>query len=61
MGCSHDEEFDIFLAEFKEHVREATITRHVQKYTGTTMVVNHEEHYVRLSHSVYIAQKFKDT
>ncbi len=33
MGCSHDEEFDIFLAEFKEHVREATITRHVQKYT----------------------------
>jgi hypothetical protein len=25
------------------------------------MVVNHKEHYVRLSHSVYIAQKFKDT
>jgi hypothetical protein len=46
MGCSHDAELNIFLAEFKEHVTDATITRKVLKYTGTTMEVNHEEHYV---------------
>jgi hypothetical protein len=59
MGCSHDAEFDIFLAEFKEQVTDATITRKVLKCTGTTMEVNHEEHYVRLSHRVYITRKFQ--
>ncbi len=44
VGCSHNAEFDIFLAEFKEHVTDATITRKVLKYTGTTMEFNHEEH-----------------
>jgi hypothetical protein len=57
LGCSHDAEFDVFLAEFKEHVRQAKITRNVLKYTGITMDVSREDHRVRLSHGVYIQQK----
>jgi hypothetical protein len=56
LGCSHDAEFDIFLAQFKLHVRQAKITRNVLKYTGITMDVSREDHRVQLSHSVYIQQ-----
>ncbi len=57
LGCSHEAEFDVFLIEFKEHVRQAKITRNVLKYSGITMDVSQEDHRVRMSHSVYIQQK----
>ena len=60
MGCSHKAEFKTFQEEFMRHVTNATVSETVLKFTGTTMVVNREEHYVRLSHAVYIEQRFAD-
>eukprot|EP01034_Spumella_vulgaris_P032431 gene32431-biopygen27626 len=58
MGCSHEAEFDDFIKEFEKHVEHATVSNKVLKFTGTTMDVNRAEGWVRLSHSVYIKQRW---
>jgi hypothetical protein len=60
MGCSHEKEFDIFIEEFKLHVRNATISRDLLKFTGITIDYNQEERWIRLSHGIYITQRLSE-
>jgi hypothetical protein len=60
MGCNKQDEFDVFITEFNKHVALVNISKEVLKYTGTTMEVNHQENWIRLSHSVYIQQRYAD-
>jgi len=60
MGCNKKDAFIAFQDEFCQYVTAAKVSDTVLKFTGTTMTVNREEHYVRLDHAVYIKQRFKD-
>ena len=60
MGCNKMNEFAAFQDEFCKYVTAAKVSDTVLKFTGTTMEVNREEHYVRLSHGVYIRQRFAE-
>jgi hypothetical protein len=60
MGCSHEAEFEIFLTEFKQYVRQATISRDLLKFTGIMLDYNREERWIRLSHSIYITQRLSE-
>jgi hypothetical protein len=60
MGCSHFAELQVFLEEFKMHVRNASISHELLKFTGISIDYNREEHWIRLSHSIYITQRLSE-
>jgi hypothetical protein len=60
LGCNVDSELDIFVAEFERHVRKATVTRDLRKYTGISVTYKQSERVIELSHTVYIDAKYPD-
>lgn len=58
MGCNDAHEFDIFIVQFQQHVRKATVTRDIKKFTGININYNQSEGVAQISHEVYIESKF---